>query len=206
MFTGKTGRQVVRTCILLFFCLFAVSKVFAEEVLVPESNADYGSGPAAMNIYYPGGVPGGTGLFLGHANPLGRNDRALVKFTISPYLLSASPVNSAKLCFGVTYFAAPEDIHEIEIAHLSYDANSFSVTDLLNSRAEIVEIVSVKNNEPADKEYSIDVTKYVNADIAKGNMYSAFRFKDVTAETKTRANAASAYGICLKNLLQLKLR
>jgi len=188
------------------FCLGAISQVFADEVLVPESKVDYGSGSTGMRLYYPGGIPE-VGLFLGQPNTLIRNDRALAKFAIWPYVLSARPVVSAELCFGVAAFYAPEDAHEIEITHLSYDANSFSVNDMLNSRAEIAGTVSVKKNETADmdKEYSIDVTKYVNADIEKGNMFSAFRFKDVTAETKTRVNI-STYGICLKTPFRLKLR
>lgn len=183
--------------------------VLAEEVLVPKSDADYGSGyTVGGGVFYPGGIPG-IGLFLGQPNSQTRNDRALVRFTISSYLLSGSPVDSAKLCFGVAYFYGPENAHEIEVTHLSYDANSLSVNDMLNSRVEIVERVSVKKGKPTGpaEEYSIEVTKHVNADIEKGNMYSAFRFKDVTAETKTRDKAfSSAYGICLKNLLQLRLR
>ena len=154
MFTCKTGHHVIRTCILLFFCLAAVSKVFAEEVLVPESNADYGSGSTGMKLYYPGGIPG-VGLFLGQPNTLVRNDRALAKFAITSYVLSASPVVSARLFFCVAAFYAPEDAHDIEITHLSYYVNAFSANDMLNSRVEIVGTVSVKKNEPAnaDKEY-----------------------------------------------------
>ncbi|MBI3923240.1 MAG: hypothetical protein HY318_17600 [Armatimonadetes bacterium] len=209
MFACKPGHRMVWACILPFFCMGAVSKILAEEVLVPKSSADYGSGyTVGGGVFYPGGIPG-IGLFLGQPNTQTRNDRALVRFTISPYLLSGSPVDSAKLCFGVAYYYAPEDAHEIEVTHLSYDADSLSVKDMLNARVVIVGKVSVKKGKPTgpEEEYSIDVTKFVNADIAKGNMYSAFRFKDVTAETKTRPNAfSSAYGVCLKNLLQLRLR
>ena len=206
MFTCKTWYHVVRTGILLFFCLSFVLRVFAEEVLVPESTADYGSGmTAGGGNFYAGGVPN-LGLFLGQPNMYNRNDRALARFTISPYLLSGNPVNSANLYFGVASFSAPEDTHEIEITHLSYDADPFSKNDLLNSRAEIVGSVSVKKNEPADKEYSIDITKYVNTDIEAGNIYAAFRFRDITAETKTRVSANIPFGIILKTSLQLKLR
>jgi hypothetical protein len=208
MFTCKTGHHVVQACILLFFCPAAISNVFALDVLVPESNADYGSGSTAANLYYPGGLGSGIGLFLGQPNTLTRNDRALVKFRISPYLWSARPVDSATLYFRVASFCAPEDAHEIEITHLSYDADSLSANDMLNFRAEIVASVSVKrkNNVPTDtnKEYTVDVAKYVNADIGKGNLYSAFRFRDVTAETKDRADVTSGYGISLKKLLQLR--
>ena len=209
MCTYKPRRHVVPAFILLFFCLGAISKAFALEVLAPQSKADYGSGASAANLYYPGGIPG-MGLFLGQPNTGSRNDRALVRFGIAPHLLSGSPVDSATLSFRISAFCAPEDAHEIEITHLSYDANSFSVNDMLNARSEIVGIVSVKRKDldPKDtnKEYSIDVTQYVNADIGRGNLYSAFRFKDVTAETKDRGTATSIYAVCIKNLPQLKIR
>jgi hypothetical protein len=209
MFAYKTGHRVVQACLVLFFCLCAMSKVFASDVLVPESNADYGSGSSACSLYYPGGIPR-IGLSLGQPNTSVRNDRALVRFSISPCLLSASPVKSATLCFRIAGFGAPEDSHEIQITHLSYDADSLSANDLVNSRAEIVASVSVmkKDNEPTDtnKEHTLDVTKYVNADIANGHLYSAFRFRDVTAETKERVDLTGKYSVSLKKLLQLKLR
>ena len=172
-----------RTRIILLLWLCSLTVVLADEDIVPHSNDDFGSGTFTYAIYCPGGAPA-AGLFVGQPNPFRRNDRALVKFRITSYLLSGRPVNSAELCFEIgSATKDKEAAYEIEITHLSYDAASFSANDLNNSNGNIVGSVSVNLDDFIEgKKYSIDVTRYVNNDIAKGNVFSSFRFKNITAE------------------------
>lgn len=206
MSAANTRHLAVCACVLLFYGFGAAPAVSAEEVLVPRSSADYGSGyTTGGGVLYPGGIPG-MGLWLGQPNPQVRNDRAVVRFSIWPHLLLGRPVDSAALCFAISAFGAADGVHEIEVTHLAYPANTLSVNDMLNSRVDLVAVVSVRKDAPTDKEYVIDVTQQVNADIRAGSITSSYRFRDVTAETQPRVGPADTYGVCLSRLLQLRMR
>lgn len=192
MKTHKMLCHFFLACILLL-CLSVISGVFAEETLSPKSTKDYGSGyHFEERGYYEGGVPG-VGLFVGHPNPTARGDRALVRFNISPYILRGSNITSAKFYFNVMHFMGQrEDVRKIEVVHLNYNAALFSNKDLASSDVGMVGTKAVTRADVAARGadsskavvYSFDVTKYVNEDIAKGNMYSSFRFRDVEAEAQ----------------------
>lgn len=220
MYVCTPSQYLILTCFICLFALSSIVGILSGEELVPESKKDYGSGSATFKLYYEGGVPQ-LGLFVGQANMYPRNDRCLVRFMISSHLLSGSPIASAVLCFEVVSFSGSEAAHEIEIRHLSYDANSFSDTDLVNSDVKVVGTISVKGDEFIDSKYQMvdgavssttvrlpfrcDVTKCVNEDIASGNIYSSFRLRNVTAEVKRRVDVNVTEGVIVREF-HLELR
>jgi hypothetical protein len=156
--------------------------------LRPEREEDYGSGPKAIaGLYYPGGIPN-LGLAVGHPNNLARDDRAVVKFNIMPFLLSQQPVATATLHFSVADFEARDSLEEqtVKIDHLNYTlGESLAGTDLINREIETVDSVTLNRSDikpGQDGVYSVDVTNVVNADIKKGRKFCGFRFSNALTE------------------------
>ena len=182
---------LIRTVSLLI--LAVLSEGYAERIISPGSDRDYGSGSSIhLFYYYPGGLPFTNGkergLFLGQPNAFSRNDRGLVRFNLSPYLLrpyGLNKVSSATLFFNFLYadWYAPIVPREVEVVHLNYDACIFSGNDLINSNVKRAGSITVKPNRRVPV-YTLDVTRFVNQDIMQGNMYISFRFRDVQAEGK----------------------
>jgi hypothetical protein len=131
-----------------------------------------------------------------------------VRFRVAPYLLSGQPVAFAELCFEVGSFTAErEESYVIEITHLAYDVTSFSAADLVNTNGRVVGTVTVRRQEYAGRRYSLAVTRWVNADLAAGNLFTAFRFRNITAEISSTGKTGIMLGeeITCKPLPVLKL-
>lgn len=156
--------------------------------LEPQTKDDYGSGSTLHSQWYvPGGGDPQVGVFVGHPNGLPRSDRGLVRFNLSPYLLPPArevSIKRATLTFHVEYFHGKENLRHIEISHLKYDALTFSGNDTVNQSAEVIGVIEIHRNTATAKPFFLNVTKYVKDDIWKGNKYTAFRFRDIDAETK----------------------
>ncbi len=156
--------------------------------LCPERVDDYGSGPSAIaGLYYPGGIPN-LGLAVGHPNSLARDDRAVVKFNIAPFLLSQQPVEAATLHFSVAEFEARNTLKEqtVKVDHLNYTlGESLAGTDLISREIKTVDSVTVNRSDIKPGQgrlYSVDVTNVVNADIKNGRKFCGFRFGNALTE------------------------
>jgi hypothetical protein len=105
-----------------------------------KTSDDCGSGASIrLDWYTPGGL-GGSEMFIGNPNALGRNDRALIRFDIQPYLLrpvTEISIDHAVLSFKLTGAVGKEKERQIEISHLKYDALNFSGNDLVNNGVDI---------------------------------------------------------------------
>ncbi len=156
--------------------------------LCPEREEDYGSGPKAIaGLYYPGGIPK-LGLAVGHPNSLARDDRAVVKFNLTPFLLSQQPVATATLQFSVAGFQARDSLEQqtVKIDHLNYTLReSLAGTDLIHREVETVDSVAVNRLDIQSGRsgvYSVDVTSAVNADIKQGRKFCGFRLSNALTE------------------------
>ena len=150
--------------------------------IVPASVKDFGSGPAAMGLYYDSGVPG-IGLFLGHANQYVRNDRAIVRFDLQPLLKAANKVQKVELAFAVTNSYGEDAQRTIDIQHLQdslreLNAEAANRPDVDDAGEVTVAAASIG----AERTQKIDVTQWIKSDLEKGHLSAAFRFRDVQAE------------------------
>ncbi len=154
--------------------------------LKPGGPEDIGSGPTVLtHLYSPGGI-GGMGLILGQPNTLTRNDRVLVRFDISKILLqpkAASKLMRAQLKFKMDGSYIRDVPSTVEVTHLAHDtAGGLVGTDMVREPAPVVG--KLKVNEPKTAEYTLDVTKAVFSDLAKGRKFTSYRWRDLTAEEK----------------------
>ena len=133
---------------------------------------DYGCGSKNMMLYCQKGIPS-VGCFVGHANPLTRNDRVLMRFDLGEYyLLEQLPeVKSAWLEFTVHYRTANADGHQLFVEHLDYEREAFAKEDLAADEA-----TTVAQEPIAEKRYRLDVTAAVKHDLAARRLHAAFRF------------------------------
>lgn len=163
--------------------------------LYPLSSGDYGYGPSIrVDLYSPVG-PEGTGAFIGHPNGQPLRDRVLVRFNVSRYLLRPIDevyVERAVLHFALDGFCGKEDVRTLEVSHLKYDALILSGNDLVNDETEVVGTVSVRRSTATATAFSVNILSFLRKDIRQGNKYCAFRFRDVTAETKGNPDLAPA--------------
>jgi hypothetical protein len=193
----KRKKLVVEILAVIFWvCALGVAYSQKPTILMPGSKNDYGSGSSYhTDWYYPGGLDGEKGYFVGHPNLLPRADRSLVGFNIFSYLLPPfETVNFKKvlLHFSIMSIHGKEKSRVLEVTHLQYDARVFSGNDLINDNKDVVGTVTVGPSTSADKNFSMDVTHFINDDIYKGNQYISFRFRDVTAEEKGNPDLAPA--------------
>jgi len=164
-------------------------------VLYAGSKSDYGSGASIRTDWYtPGGLGGGIGMFVGHPNIMARSDRAVLRFNLATYLLrpvDEIKIDSAVLQFQFQYVHGKDARRRIEISHLAYEARSFSGNDLVNAEVQMVTTVTVRPQAPT-KTFLVNVAPFIKSDIEKGYKYSAFRFRDVTAETRGNPDLQAA--------------
>ena len=158
----------------LLILSFLVLLVHAAEWSIPLKNeaSDYGCGSKNMMLYYPLGLPGGVECFVGHANPLTRNDRVLMRFDLGEYyLLEQLPeLQSAWLEFTIQYSVNAEG-HVLVIEHLDYERDALAKEDLATDSATAVAQAPI-----AERRHRIDVTDAVRGDLSARNLYAAFRF------------------------------
>lgn len=172
---------------LLMLLVTALPSACAEISIVPNGFEDMGSGPAAIaHLYTPGGIPGGLGLILGQPNSLTRNDRVLVRFDISKLALYSNPAQRLKkavLEFRLDSAYLLNTPSKVDVSRLLHDtATGFVGTDMLREPVSVVAKFTV--SKPTAKDYSIDITTAVRSDIEKGRKYTAYRWRNVTAEEK----------------------
>lgn len=178
------------TGIIQLICCLSLLAAGGPEIkrLLPQTVNDYGSGSTLHSQWYgPGGCGPQVGVFVGHPNGLARSDRGLVRFNLSPHLLPPArevPIHRATLTFHVEYFHGKENLRHIEVSHLKYDALTLGGNDTVNQNAEVIGVIEIHRNTATAKPFSLNVTQYVKNDIWKGNKYTAFRFRDIDAESK----------------------
>jgi len=154
--------------------------------LKPGGPEDIGSGPTVLtHLYSPGGL-GGLGYILGQPNTLTRNDRVLVRFDISKLLLqpkAAGRLMHAEMKFKMDGAYIRDISSTVEVTHLALDtAGGLVGTDMVREPAPVVGKLQV--NEPKIVKYTLDVTKFVRSDLAKGRKFTSYRWRDLTAEEK----------------------
>lgn len=155
----------------------------------PASTKDYGSGASVAGFYGEGGLPG-VGLFVGHPNNLARGDRAIFRFDLRPLAEALEKIEKVELQFHVSAIVGDKSERELQIQHLQQPSETMESSVVSDSRVDDVETVTVSKEdallEAADrskvKPKSIDVTKLIKADLAKGRTSTVFRWRDVLAE------------------------
>ncbi len=165
--------------LLIFLCTATLLHAAEMAIELKDDGADYGCGAKTMMFYYPTGIPGGVGCFVGHANPLTRNDRVLMRFDIGGcYLQEHLPaIRAAWLEFSVCSLTYA-DGQELIVEHLDYERDTIKPEDLASDEATKVAQVPMEI-----KRFRMDVTAMVRRDLAERSLHAVFRFSSTCGNT-----------------------
>ena len=151
-------------------------------VIALQAGSDMASGSSRYASVWRAPKAEDTRFYIGHANHFDHLYRAVVKADITPFLLPTR-VERAYLVvrLGAVFGSRPSRVLAVE--HLTRETRMLAWSDLRTGEAEGVCRVVVDHTKPPFGECFLDVTKAVNADLKKGFARSAFRIRDVFAET-----------------------
>lgn len=142
------------------------------DVIVP-GNEDTASGAVhALQTWQLGGI-GGNWLAVGQPNTLNRDDRAVFRFDIGPYLF-AGKVKKARLRLLVDPQTRGETFR---LEHYTGERFVLAAKDLGSTQVEKVASFTVAKGTPAGLALDFDVTAHVNRDLESGFGFSAFRLR-----------------------------
>ena len=145
---------------------------------IKPANGDLGSGAAnSVGCWYPGGI-GGTWLAVGNPNELNRNDRVIIRFDISPFIVKGR-IRQAVLKFKMEPFTKGETF---QLEHFTVERVALSGNDLISTATEAVKDFTVRTGTPSGTELAFVVTALVNRDLSIGFGGSTFRLKSLTVE------------------------
>ena len=169
----------------LFATLVAAFAAFAcaADVVIPDAQG-IGSGACSDpdTVWYINGI-GGTWLAVGQPNTLNRRDRVVFRFSILKYMPKCK-IKKATLRFDYTAAGAQKRDNLIEVEHFTAERIFISGKDLNSPFTDSVAQFTATVNDPHNKQMEFDVTDKVNADLAKGFEFCAFRVRSITADTK----------------------
>jgi len=151
-------------------------------VIALQPGSDMASGSSRYASVWRGPDPKATRFYIGHANHFDHRYRALVKADITPFLLPAR-VERAHLVVRLGAVFGSRTSRVLAVEHLTRETRMLAWSDLRTGEAEEVCRIVVDRTKPPFGECFLDVTKAVNADLKKGFACSAFRIRDVYAET-----------------------
>lgn len=148
-----------------------------QDTIVPGPN-DVASGACnALETWQPGGI-GGHWLAVGQPNTLNRDDRAIFRFDIRPFLTTGR-VTKATLRLAVNPQTRGETFR---LEHFSAERYALAAKDLGSTQVELVKSFDVKRGTPAGLALGFDVTAAVNRDLESGFGFVAFRLRSEYAE------------------------
>ena len=159
---------------ILLFCGFLLAQAEVWTIELKDRAEDYGAGPKNMMLHYsPRGIPPNVGCFVGHANLLSRDDRALMRFDLGElYLMERLPeIRTAWLEFSISSTAGEVSAHKLIIEHLDYQRNALTKEDLVQPEATIVAEVPMKQGT-----VRLEVTDCIKRDLAGRCLFAPFRF------------------------------
>ena len=169
---------------LFFLCtlLLAVMLVLPLHAveLKPAGPDDVASGAARdINVWCPGGI-GGHWLAVGQPNLCNRNDKVMFRFPLASFIAKGS-VRKAVLKFNVTTDKRNVSPENLVLEHFTTDRRELTAQALLSTEVEDISNLA-SMNAGANQNVVIDVTEFVNKDLAKGYVYVNFRVTSKTAE------------------------
>lgn len=164
----------------------------AGEVIVPDANG-VGSGACSNpnTVWYINGI-GGRWLAVGQPNKLNRRDRVVFRFSILKYMPQCK-VKKATLRFDYTAAGEQKRDNLIEVEHFNNERIFISGKDLNSTFTEGVAQFKVTVKDARNSKVEFDVTDKVNADLAKGFEFCAFRVKSITADKEGNDEMKSSY-------------
>lgn len=193
---------------------FPICSFFAVTMLVfslhgaelkPTDKIDIGSGASSnIKFWYPGGIDG-RWLAVGNPNKFNRNDKVVFRFPLALFI-AVGKVQKAELHFRLKASKKNSRPENIMLEHFTKDRRELTGQALISHDVEDVgalptleigKTVTVK----------IDVTKYVNKDLAKGYSFINFRLTSLTAEKYgVPENGRHNYASLIKNSVKLDVK
>lgn len=164
----RIGAAVLLACVIV---------AVAGDTILP-GPGDVASGAVnALETWQLGGI-GGTWLAVGQPNTLNRDDRAVLRFDIRPYL-TRGKVAGATLRFR----ADPQTRGEtFRLEHFTNERLALAAKDLGSTQVEQVARFEVAKGTPAGLPLSFDVTACMNRDLEAGFGSCACRLRSEFAE------------------------
>lgn len=171
-------QSVVLAAVFMSAVAVAVEPAGTRDTIVPGPK-DVASGARnALETWQLGGI-GGRWLAVGQPNTLNRDDRAVFRFDIRPYL-TAGKVAKATLRLAVDPQTRGETFW---LEHFTAERVVLAAKDLGSTQVELVHSFEVNRGTPAGLALSFDVTGAVNRDLEAGLGFVAFRLRSRCAET-----------------------
>lgn len=173
---------------LVLMASYPISCLADEEVLLELPDAEsFGSGASVSDdLYSPGGVPN-VGLYAGEPNNQVRKDRVLLRYDLTPLLLSADRIKSAELKFTIDYYGTPDPKTNVEVEYFVDQIDTLNGQQLNRRDGESIGVVELVGedaayNKPNGKqgppvEKVLDVTSTVKAGLEAGLTAIVFRLK-----------------------------
>lgn len=187
--------------ILLFVCSFSAMTFANKLILKPDSDGVASGIPNGISRnWYPNGI-GGRFLYVGQPNKWNRRDRVTFRFPIDRFI-PAGRVKCATLVFAYTAYGKQKRENKLEVEHFTVERIELGAKDLLTRDVEAAARFVVPHDAKFTK-VDFDVTEFVNADLALGFGFSAFRIRSVTADELGNTAMKSSFVLIEQNSMKL---